>query len=77
SYAGHEAVARDIANVKKGLEAAGYETSRGFLNALSPASAARIENEHYATYEDFVWAWADVLREEYLAITEAGLTVQI
>ena len=77
SYAGHEAVARDIANVKKGLEAAGYETSRGFLNALSPASAARIENEHYATYEEFVRAWADVLREEYLAITEAGLTVQI
>lgn len=77
TYIGQEQVARDIANVKKGLETAGYETSRGFLNAVSPASAARIENKHYPTYEEFVWAWADVLREEYLAITEAGLTVQI
>ena len=77
SYIGQEQVARDVANVKKGLEAAGYETSRGFLNSVSPASAARIENRHYPTYEEFVWAWADVLREEYLAITEAGLIVQI
>lgn len=77
SYIGHEQVKRDIANVKKGLEAAGYDPARGFLNSLSPASAARIENKHYESYEDFVWAWADVLREEYLAITEAGLIVQI
>ncbi|WP_349829258.1 cobalamin-independent methionine synthase II family protein [Brevibacterium litoralis] len=77
SYTGTEQVQRDIRNALAGAEAAGYDTSRVYLNALSPASGARIENRHYDSYEEFVWAWADVLREEYLAITEAGLTLQI
>ena len=77
SYTGHEQVARDIRNVTAGLEQAGYEISRGFLNSLSPGSASRIANEHYETEEELIWAFADVLREEYLAITEAGLIVQI
>lgn len=77
SYIGHDQVARDIANLKAGLAAAGYDESDGYINSLSPGSASRIANEHYATEEEFIWAWADVLREEYLAITEAGLTVQI
>src|SRR5699024_2937764 len=77
SYAGQEQIARDIANIKAGLTAAGYDTSSGYLNSLSPGSAARITNAYYATEEEFIWAWADVLREEYLAITQAGLTVQI
>jgi|SRR5690625_362631 len=77
SYAGHQQIQRDIANIKAGLSAAGYAESRGYLNSLSPGSAARISNAYYDTEEEFIWAWADVLREEYLAITEAGLTVQI
>ncbi|RBP62985.1 5-methyltetrahydropteroyltriglutamate--homocysteine methyltransferase [Brevibacterium sanguinis] len=77
SYTGHDQVAADIANLKAGLAAAGYDERDGYINALSPGSASRIANEHYATEEEFIWAWADVLREEYLAITEAGLTVQV
>ncbi|WP_309133243.1 cobalamin-independent methionine synthase II family protein [Brevibacterium sp.] len=77
SYIGHDQVAQDVANLKAGLAAAGYDERDGYINALSPGSASRIANEHYATEEEFIWAWADVLREEYLAITEAGLTVQI
>ncbi|RAF54447.1 methionine synthase, partial [Burkholderia multivorans] len=77
SYIGQAQVAADIANLKAGLLAAGYDTRDGHINALSPGSASRIANEHYATEEEFIWAWADLLREEYLAITEAGLTVQI
>ncbi len=77
SYTGQHAVAADIADLKAGLDAAGYEVSRGFLNSLAPGSAARIGNDYYATDEEVVWAWADVLREEYLAITDAGLIVQI
>ncbi|NJC58691.1 cobalamin-independent methionine synthase II family protein [Brevibacterium marinum] len=77
SYVGHDQVAGDIANLKAGLAAAGYGEHDGYINALSPGSASRIANEFYASDEEFIWAWADVLREEYLAITEAGLTVQI
>ncbi|WP_181276395.1 cobalamin-independent methionine synthase II family protein [Brevibacterium oceani] len=77
SYIGQQAVAQDIANLKAGLAAAGYDERAGYINALSPGSASRVANEYYSSDEEFIWAWADVLREEYLAITEAGLTVQI
>lgn len=75
AYVGQEAIARDIANLKAGLDAAGV--SEGFITSLSPGSASRIGNEYYATEEEFIWAWADVMREEYRAIVDAGLTVQI
>ncbi|MET4059372.1 5-methyltetrahydropteroyltriglutamate--homocysteine methyltransferase [Arthrobacter sp. UYP6] len=75
SYTGQQALTADISNLKAGLEAAGLST--GFITALSPGSASRIGNEHYKSEEEFIYAWADVLREEYTAIIAAGLTVQI
>ncbi|PRY17166.1 cobalamin-independent methionine synthase II family protein [Kineococcus rhizosphaerae] len=74
-YTGHEAIASDIANLKAGLAAAGLE--QGFITSLSPGSGARIANRHYATEEEHIWAWAEVMREEYKAVTDAGLIVQI
>jgi 5-methyltetrahydropteroyltriglutamate--homocysteine methyltransferase len=75
SYVGQDAIASDIANLKAGLAAAGVE--QGFITSLSPGSGARISNRHYATEEEHIWAWAEVMREEYRAITDAGLIVQI
>ena len=75
SYIGQAALASDIANLKAGLDEADIPT--GFITALSPGSASRIGNEHYASEEEFIYAWADVLREEYRAIVDAGLIVQI
>ncbi len=75
TYTGQEAIAADIANLKAALERTG--TSEGFLTALSPGSASRITNRYYATEEEFIYAWADVLREEYKAIIDAGLVLQI
>jgi 5-methyltetrahydropteroyltriglutamate--homocysteine methyltransferase len=75
TYTGQAEIERDIANMKAGMQAAGVES--GFLCAIGPGSASRIGNEHYATDEEFVWACADAMREEYLAITNAGLIVQI
>jgi 5-methyltetrahydropteroyltriglutamate--homocysteine methyltransferase len=75
SYTGHDEIARDIANVKAGMEAAGVATA--FLCAIGPGSASRIGNAYYETDEEFVWACAEAMREEYLAITNAGLIVQI
>lgn len=74
-YIGQEAIAADVRNLRAGLDAAGAE--QGFLTALSPGSASRIANRHYAGEEEHIWAWADVLREEYRAIVDAGLVVQI
>jgi len=74
-YTGQEAIASDIANLKTGLAAAGVD--QGFITALSPGSASRIGNEFYATEEEFIWATADALREEYRAVIDAGLILQI
>lgn len=77
TYIGQDAVATDIRLLLHGLERAGKPASDGFLAALSPGSCARIANDYYATDEEVVWACADALKEEYKAITDAGLTVQI
>ncbi|MDO4899625.1 cobalamin-independent methionine synthase II family protein [Actinomyces sp.] len=76
-YTGQEVVARDIAALTHGLERAGKPLSEGFVASVSPASAARVGNYYYEDDEAAVWAWAEALREEYRAITDAGLTVQI
>ncbi len=68
-------MASDIANLKKGLDAAGLKD--GFIAALSPGSCARVANEYYQDEEEFLYACADAMREEYKAIIDAGLTVQI
>jgi 5-methyltetrahydropteroyltriglutamate--homocysteine methyltransferase len=75
TYAGQHALARDIANFKAALAANGLED--GFLNAVGPASCARLANEHYATDEELLYACAEAMREEYSAIIEAGLMLQI
>jgi 5-methyltetrahydropteroyltriglutamate--homocysteine methyltransferase len=75
SYKGHDEVARDIANLKAGMKAAGAD--RAFMCSLGPGSCSRIGNTHYATEEEFIWACAEAMREEYLAITNAGIIVQI
>ena len=75
TYTGQDAVQSDIANMKAAMEANGFE--EGFITSIAPGSAARIGNEHYATEEEFIYACADALREEYKAIVDAGLILQI
>jgi 5-methyltetrahydropteroyltriglutamate--homocysteine methyltransferase len=75
TYQGQDAVQRDIADMKAAMAAAGVE--EGFLNSVAPASCARIPNEFYATDEELLYACADAMREEYKAIIDAGLSVQL
>lgn len=75
TYTGGEAVAADIAHLKAALQAAGLET--GFMTAISPGSASRMGNQYYKTEEEFIYACADAMREEYQAIIDAGLILQI
>jgi 5-methyltetrahydropteroyltriglutamate--homocysteine methyltransferase len=69
------AVDRDIANFKAALE--GQDVVDGFLPVVAPASAYWLQNEHYGSEEEFVFALADALKEEYRAIVDAGLLVQV
>jgi 5-methyltetrahydropteroyltriglutamate--homocysteine methyltransferase len=69
------ALERDIANLKLAL--GGVDVADAFLPVVAPASAYWLENEHYATEEEFVFALADVLHEEYERIVAAGFLVQV
>jgi 5-methyltetrahydropteroyltriglutamate--homocysteine methyltransferase len=75
TYTGHAAVARDIADVRAAMSAAGV--GEGFLNSVAPGSCARFANEYYDTDEEFMYACADAMREEYAAIVDAGLILQL
>ncbi len=75
TYQGHDAIRADIANFKAALAAAGAE--EGFMTSVAPGSAARIGNSHYKTEEELVFACAEAMREEYRAIVDAGLVLQL
>ena len=75
TYTGQAAIAADIANVKAGMAAAGVE--EGFMTSIAPGSASRIANTYYKSDEEFLWACADAMREEYKAIVDAGLILQL
>jgi 5-methyltetrahydropteroyltriglutamate--homocysteine methyltransferase len=74
TYTGHDAIAADIANFKAALAAAGVV--EGFMTSVAPGSAYRIPNAYYKTDEEFLYACADAMREEYKAILDAGLILQ-
>jgi 5-methyltetrahydropteroyltriglutamate--homocysteine methyltransferase len=83
------AIDRDIANFKAALADAGVVIGDGasagadsgdhqaFMPVVAPASAYWLRNEYYKSDEDFVYALADVLHEEYKAITDSGLILQV
>lgn len=54
------------------------EVAEAFMTAVAPASTAYDGvNEYYPTERDYVFAIANALREEYLAIHRAGCVVQV
>ncbi|MDA0241099.1 MAG: cobalamin-independent methionine synthase II family protein [Proteobacteria bacterium] len=72
-YQGQEAVKRDIENLKAALS--GVECTAAFLPASAPSGVG--SNQYYATEEEFYTEAGEALRQEYLAIVDAGLIVQI
>ena len=74
-YVGHAAIARDIENLRAALDGARVEDA--FITAVSPATLQILSNEHYKSREDYTWALAEAIREEYKAIVDAGFILQI
>ena len=67
---------RGIGNLKAAIAKVSVED--GFLPVVAPASAFPIyRNEYYKDDEGLLFALAAALREEYKAIIDAGLRVQI
>jgi 5-methyltetrahydropteroyltriglutamate--homocysteine methyltransferase len=76
AYCGSELVARDIAHLQAALD--GADPAGAFLPAVSPGSLpSLIPDRHHPDEDAYRQALANALREEYLAIAEAGLTLQI
>ena len=75
-YTGQAAIQRDIKNFK--AAAKGVQAADLFMAAVAPASVApdRID-EYYKSDEEFVFAVAEALHEEYKAIVDAGLVLQV
>ena len=75
NYIGQAAVQQDIANLKAALAG---QTVEGYLPAIAPGTIEHwLQNEYYASDEEFLFAIADVMHGEYKAITDAGLILQI
>ncbi len=72
-----EAIKREVAMFKEALAAAGG-ADEAFICVYAPGWLDHhIFNEHYASDEEFVFALADALRDEYRAVVDAGFILQI
>jgi 5-methyltetrahydropteroyltriglutamate--homocysteine methyltransferase len=69
------ALDRDIANLRAALEE--HPDTEAFLPVVAPASAYWLTNEHYGSEEEFIYALADALHEEYKAIVDSGILLQV
>jgi len=71
-----QAVRTDIANLQAAV--AGEDAGEVFMPAVSPGMVARtVRNEFYPDEERFLYAIADVMRDEYEAIAGAGFVLQL
>ena len=73
SYMGHDALHRDIANLKAAMAAVG--AAHGFMPSTAPGGIGF--NDYYKDDEAFFFALGEAMRTEYMAIVEAGLDVQV
>ncbi len=77
SYASDGPVQRDIANLKAALK--GRNTADAFITAVTPTTERRDAGilDFYKSLEEYRYAVADVLNEEYKAIVAAGFILQL
>lgn len=75
-YVGHAVLHRDIENVKAAT--ANHDVEDVFMTAVSPSDVeGQQPNEYYDSDEAYLYAIADAMHEEYKAIIDAGLILQI
>ncbi|MCP4176015.1 MAG: cobalamin-independent methionine synthase II family protein [Fuerstiella sp.] len=75
-YCGHQTLQREIENVK--AAARNNRVDDVFMTAVSPSDVeGQQPNEFYDSAEDYLHAIADAMHEEYKAIVDSGLILQI
>jgi 5-methyltetrahydropteroyltriglutamate--homocysteine methyltransferase len=75
TYKGYAQLQRDIRNLKAAI---GDRKIEAFMPAISPSNVEEWQrNAYYKTQEEYIFAIGEAMREEYKAITDAGLLLQI
>ncbi|WP_282608532.1 cobalamin-independent methionine synthase II family protein [Pelagibius sp. Alg239-R121] len=73
---GQDELNKDIANLKAAMVKHG--AARGFMNAASPGVISLfLQNQHYASREDYLAALAEAMKMEYETIVASGLDLQL
>lgn len=68
-----DALERDLRNLKAAV--AGLRVEEVFVPATSPS--INVKNVYYKTPEEYTFAVSEAIREEYLAIVDAGFLLQV
>jgi len=75
---GPQAIKREIDAFKAAIARLGGKPDEAFMAVLAPGWLDHfIFNEYYKTEEEFVFALAEAIREEYRAVVAAGFVLQI
>src|SRR6185503_19687800 len=75
---GTAVLAQEIAAFKAAIGRTGRRVDETFFCVIAPGWLDHfIYNEYYKTEEEFIFALAEALREEYRAVVNAGLILQI
>ncbi len=75
-YKGQDALKAELDALKSALQGSG--AAEAFVPAIAPSNIeTTTPNEHYKSAEEYVFAIADAMREEYKAIVDAGFLLQI
>jgi 5-methyltetrahydropteroyltriglutamate--homocysteine methyltransferase len=76
AYQGQKELQTDLDNLKAALK--GVAVADAFVPSISPSNIEDWNrNEYYKSAEEYLYAIADAMREEYRAIVAAGFLVQI
>src|SRR5260221_823572 len=76
NYVGHEALKEELEGFRAALQ--GVKVAEAFLPANTPGTVEHwLRNEHYRNDEEFVYAIAEALRDEYHGIVNAGFLLQV
>jgi 5-methyltetrahydropteroyltriglutamate--homocysteine methyltransferase len=76
SYIGQAPLTTDLENLTAAIQ--GRNVLEVFVPAVSPTSVEYWQsNRYYSTEEDYLFAIAGALHDEYQAIVDAGFVVQI
>ncbi|ELZ24391.1 methionine synthase vitamin-B12 independent [Haloterrigena salina JCM 13891] len=77
-YTGYEEAEAELEGFRNALEAVDTDFEGTFVTSASPSIVATTHvDDHYDSYEEFLFAVADAMAEEYELVAETGMTLQI